>query len=63
MDPISDMLIRIKNAQKAGKESVQISYSKFKHEIAKVLQATGTLRTVDKRGKKVKKICVKEDLL
>jgi len=33
MDPISDLFIRIKNAGKAGHESVYIPYSKYKHEI------------------------------
>ncbi len=55
MDPISDMLIRIKNGQKAGHETVQLSYSKFKHEIAKVLERSGYLGAIERKGKRVKK--------
>lgn len=55
MDPISDMLIRIKNAQKAGHETVQIPYSKFKHEIAKALERAKFVGKADRRGKRVRK--------
>ncbi len=54
-DPISDLFIRIKNAQKAGKESVQIPYSKFKHEIAKVLERGGWVKQVERKGKRIRK--------
>jgi len=55
MDPVSDMFIRIKNAQKAGHESVQVSYSKFKHEILKTLERAGYLGKVERKGKRVKR--------
>lgn len=55
MDPISDMLIRIKNAQIAGHETVQIPYSKFKYEIAKVLERGGRVRQVERKGKRIRK--------
>lgn len=55
MDPVSDMFIRIKNAQKAGHESVQISYSKFKYEILKVLGRSGFVGKIERRGKRVRK--------
>lgn len=55
MDPISDMFIRIKNAQKAGQESVQIPYSKFKHEIAKVLERGGWVKQTERKGKRIRK--------
>lgn len=55
MDPISDMLIRIKNAQKAGHETVQIPYSKFKHEIAKVLEEHKMVKASERKGKRVRK--------
>lgn len=54
-DPISDLFIRLKNAQKAGKESVQIPYSKFKHEIAKVLERGGWVKQVERKGKRIRK--------
>lgn len=56
MDPISDMLIRIKNAQAAGHEMVRLSHSKFKYEIARALEANGYIGTIDRKGKRVKKI-------
>lgn len=55
MDPIADFFIRIKNAQRAGHETVQISYSKFKHEISKALERSGLVGKVEKRGKRVRK--------
>ena len=56
MDPISDMLIRIKNAQRAGHEVVRLSHSKFKYEIARALEANGYVGSIDRKGKRVKKI-------
>lgn len=55
MDPISDMLIRIKNAQTAGLKTVQVSYSKFKHEIIKTMEAAGLVKASERRGKKIRK--------
>jgi small subunit ribosomal protein S8 len=40
-DPIADMLTRIRNAQMAKRESVNIPFSKMKHSIALVLQEEG----------------------
>ena len=56
MDPISDMLIRIKNAQNAGHEMVRLSHSKFKYEIARALEANGYVGKIERKGKRVKKI-------
>lgn len=55
MDPISDMLIRIKNAQNAGHETVQVPYSRMKHEIARALERTGFVGKAERKGKRVKK--------
>ncbi len=55
MDPIADMLIRIKNAQMARHETVLIPYSKLKFEIAKILKRDGWISDFSKKGKKVKK--------
>jgi small subunit ribosomal protein S8 len=41
MDPISDMLTRIRNAQKAHKPRVSMPYSKLKDAVAQVLLAEG----------------------
>ncbi|MBO4287506.1 MAG: 30S ribosomal protein S8 [Kiritimatiellae bacterium] len=40
-DPISDMLLRIRNAIKAGHASVEMPASKMKGEIARVMKAEG----------------------
>ncbi len=42
-DPIADLLTRIRNAHKAGHESVEVPYSKLKGEIVKILQEEGYL--------------------
>ena len=55
MDPISDMLIRIKNAQAAGHETVIIPYSRMKQEIARVLKRGGFVGHADRKGKRVRK--------
>lgn len=54
-DPISDMIIRIKNGGEAHKESVLIPYSKLKAEIASVLEQEGFIKSAVKKGKKVAK--------
>ncbi len=56
MDPISDMLIKIKNAQAAKKPSVSFGYSKLKLEISKLLERKGFLKEVDRKGRKNKKL-------
>jgi len=40
-DPISDMLTRLRNAQMAGKRSVEMPVSKLKAAVAKVLEEEG----------------------
>jgi len=46
-DTISDMLTRIRNGLMAQKPEVVLPYSKFKHNLAKVLQGEGWLAQVD----------------
>ena len=55
-DPISDMLIRIKNATRAKKESVFIPYSKLKMEIARILKDANFIYKFERRGKKNRKL-------
>ncbi|MBW1731680.1 MAG: 30S ribosomal protein S8 [Deltaproteobacteria bacterium] len=43
-DPIADMLTRIRNAQKASHESVDIPGSRLKVNIAKVLKSEGYIK-------------------
>ena len=40
-DPISDFLIRFKNASRAGKEEFTAPFSKIKAEIARILKEEG----------------------
>jgi len=54
-DPISDMLIRIKNAQMAKKEQVLFPYSKMKFAVATVLKESGFINDIEKRSKKLNK--------
>jgi small subunit ribosomal protein S8 len=55
MDPISDMLTRIKNAQAAKQETVIIPYSKFKMEVARALEKHFFVKNIERHGKKNKK--------
>ena len=43
-DPIADMLTRIRNANMAEKDSVQMPHSKMKVEIANLLKAEGFIK-------------------
>ena len=56
MDPISDMLAQIANAQAVRRQTVSIPFSNLKYEIAKILEKEGFVEGVEKKGKKVKKI-------
>ncbi|NTV22390.1 MAG: 30S ribosomal protein S8 [Candidatus Yonathbacteria bacterium] len=55
MDPIADMIIRIKNASMAGLPIANIPYSRMKHDIATVLEREGYVASVTKRAKKARK--------
>lgn len=55
MDLISDMLIRIKNAQSAFQPSVDIPYSLLKYNIANILVKEGFIEDLEKKFKKQKK--------
>ena len=56
IDPISDMLITVKNAARVKKGSVLIPYSKIKWEIARIMKDAGYFSNIDRKGKKVHKI-------
>ena len=56
MDPIADMLIRIKNAQRARKEAAQFGYSKIKWDIARVLEQIGYIGGATRKGRKNKRL-------
>jgi small subunit ribosomal protein S8 len=46
-DTISDMLTRIRNALAAKKADVLMPYSKFKHNLAKVLMQEGWIKNIE----------------
>ena len=46
-DPIADMLTRIRNANTAGHESVDIPASKMKRSIAEILKDEGFIRSYE----------------
>jgi small subunit ribosomal protein S8 len=54
-DPLSDMLTRIRNAQRAGKLSVTIPASKLKLAVAKVLEQEGYVAAVAVEGEAPKR--------
>jgi small subunit ribosomal protein S8 len=55
MDPLVDMFNRIRNALAVRKEQVEIPYSMMKFEIAKILERLGYVKSVDSKGRKVKR--------
>lgn len=55
-DPVSDFIIRVKNATLTGKDIVVLPYSKFIHAIAQTLERAGFLSAVEKQGKKDRKV-------
>lgn len=52
MDTLGNMLIMIKNAGNAGKESVSAPYSHFKYAVAAELLRLGYISSLNKRTKK-----------
>lgn len=46
-DPIADMLTRIRNANIAGHETVEITQSQIKRSMAEILKAEGFVRDCD----------------
>ena len=54
MDPISDMLIKIKNGSLAKKESVVTPHSKLKFSVASALLKAGFISGVSRKTKKSK---------
>lgn len=51
VDPISDMLTRIRNAQAVGQKAVDFPFSKIKLELANILSNERYLGAVSKKGK------------
>ena len=56
VDPIADMLNRIRNAQAVKKENVEVPYSTIKYGIARILESNGFIKSIELKGKRTKKI-------
>ena len=56
VDPIADMINRIKNAQVVGKETVEVPFSKIRFEIAKILERTLFVKKIELKSKKSKRV-------
>lgn len=56
MDPIVDMLNRIRNAQAVEHPTVDIPFSNLKYNIAKILEKQGFVEKVERRGRKTQKL-------
>jgi len=55
MDPITNMLNSIKNAQAVSHPQIEVDFSNLKYEIARVLERRGFVEKVVKSGKKTGK--------
>jgi len=53
-DPIGDLLVRIKNAGRAGLESTLVPHSKMKESVLELLKKEGYITSFEKKGKGVK---------
>lgn len=63
-DPIADMLTRVRNASRAGLPAVEMSHSRLKAEIARILKKEGYITDVSEGetdGKKTLKVTLKYD--
>lgn len=56
VDPIADMINRIKNAQAVSKETVEVPFSKVKFEIGKILERTKFIGKVDLKTKRTRRV-------
>ena len=52
-DPISNLIICLKNGSDARKNVVAVPYSKFTENVAHALKKAGYVTTVEKKGKEV----------
>ena len=55
-DPISDMLTRIRNASQALLTDVEVSHSKMKESIARILKREGYIADCSVEGSGIKKL-------
>ncbi len=51
IDPIADMINRMKNASRVGQETVAVPFSNLKLRIAETLKKEGYITDINKKGK------------
>ena len=56
VDPIADMLNRLKNAQAVQKETAEVPFSRIKYALAKILERNGYIKSAETKGKKTRRI-------
>ena len=59
MDYISNLIVKINNGNKSGKELVSLPFTKIGGAIAETLQKEGFIETYSKKGKKIKMLEIK----
>ena len=59
MDPIADMLTRIRNAGRALLPTVELPHSRIKESVAGILKQEGYVSEVAVEGEKIKKIKIR----
>jgi small subunit ribosomal protein S8 len=55
VDPISDMLTRIRNAQAVGHSTIDFPFSKIKFSLAEILAEEGLIKKISKKGRGIKR--------
>jgi len=55
VDPISDMLTRIRNAQAVGHSTIDFPFSKIKFSLAEILAKEGLIKKISKKGRGIKR--------
>jgi len=62
-DPIADLLVRIKNANAAGKKNVIVSFSKAGETIVKILKEENFISSYEVKGDMPAEKCIVVDLI
>lgn len=55
-DPISNFIIQLQNASRAGKASLSLPHSNLVSSVADLLVAKGFIKSATKKGKKIQKL-------
>ena len=55
-DPISDLIVRLKNGSDARKSSVEIFHSKFAEKVAHAMKKAGYVSSIEKKNKSINRL-------